>query len=77
MSAWLILIANSTAPNGSIAWLHLNSQSGGGGLIGGRADLTLIASNESLMTQDNNERVIITATTEKLTLKADKKGLTV
>jgi hypothetical protein len=29
MSAWSVLIANSTAPNGSIAWLHLNSQAGG------------------------------------------------
>lgn len=30
MSAWTILTGNSTAPVGSIAWVHLNNQAGGG-----------------------------------------------
>ena len=31
MDAWEILIGNSTAPDGSDVWAHLNSQSGGTG----------------------------------------------
>lgn len=30
MTAWSILTANSTSPNGSTAWAHLNAQQGGG-----------------------------------------------
>lgn len=30
-TAWDLLIENSTAPGGSTAWEHLNSQDGGGG----------------------------------------------
>ena len=30
--AWEILIGNSSAPAGSDAWTHLNSQQGGGGV---------------------------------------------
>ncbi len=30
MTAWHVLTANSTASGGSTAWLHLNSQAGGG-----------------------------------------------
>tara|TARA_B110000503_G_scaffold131751_1_gene206809 strand:+ start:581 stop:832 length:252 start_codon:yes stop_codon:yes gene_type:complete len=30
MTAWQILISQSTAIAGSIAWVHLNSQGGGG-----------------------------------------------
>ena len=33
MTAWAILIANSTVSDNSIAWLHLNSQAGGGGTV--------------------------------------------
>lgn len=33
MIAWDILVANSTAPATSIAWVHLNSQGGGSGII--------------------------------------------
>ena len=31
MTAWSILTGNSTAPEGSTAWVHLNNQQGGGG----------------------------------------------
>ena len=31
MSAWSVLIGNSTVPSDSIAWLHLNNQAGGVG----------------------------------------------
>lgn len=31
MSAWTVLIGNSTVPNNSIAWLHLNNQNQGTG----------------------------------------------
>lgn len=76
MTAWDILIANSTAPNGSIAWLHLNSQTGGG-LIGGRADLAITATSEVLATQDNNESIDLISGSEGITLNADSKGLEV
>ena len=52
MSAWTILTGNSTAPQGSTAWIHLNNQAGGSGggdiIVGGilSADIDTILNAE-------------------------------
>ncbi len=53
MSAWDILIANSTLPADAIAWDHLNNQAGGTG--SGETIITggfLTANIESILTAD-------------------------
>ena len=55
MSAWTILTGNSTAPNGSTAWIHLNNQAGGSGggtiIVGGE----LSANADTLLDADIGE----------------------
>lgn len=52
MTAWDVLIANSTAPAGSTAWVHLNNQSGGGG------QTVYIPYKESFVFEDAEELIL-------------------
>lgn len=59
MSAWTILVGNSTAPANSIAWLHLNSQTGGAGgdifigpILSASADMQLTAEIGEVLSAD-------------------------
>lgn len=66
-----------SALSGVTARDHFLAITQGGGIIGGRADLVINATNETLLTSDSNELISIAAEDLSITLKADKKGLTV
>ncbi len=57
MIAWDLLIVSSTAPVSSIAWVHLNSQNGGGCSGLGDADIKL---------SDGSEKLTMTAKSETI-----------
>lgn len=83
MTAWAILIANSTVSDNSIAWLHLNSQQIGSGtvIIGGNLTANiedlLSASTDDLLTSnisddlDVNAEVELSVTTDQEILEAE------
>lgn len=79
MNLWQIITGTSALPIqvGNNLWDHLNNQQGGGGGLGGRADLALSATNESLVTFGNDQSISMTADSSGIKLKADKEGLTV
>ena len=64
MTAWSILVANSTAPANSVAWIHLNNQAGGGStiIIGGdlmaSIDVSLSASVGDALSANIQSRVL-------------------
>jgi len=69
MTAWSILTGNSTAPIGSIAWVHLNNQVGDGGgtvIIGGNRTANMELSLAS------NIMVALSSSLKSLKLTADK-----
>jgi len=82
MIAWDILVANSTAPAASIAWVHLNSHGGGGTVIVGGirfADITqniaadvgeALASNIETATIEADIGTAISADTSQQILEA-------
>lgn len=73
MTAWNLLIANSSAPNGSTAWMHLNSQSSGGStIIGGKltADFSRSVSADIGISLSTNLNAEILSADMELSLSA-------
>jgi len=73
MTAWQVLTANSTAPNGSTAWAHLQAQEGGGGggdvIINPIAQLNSQLSSGSLTASSADGSLTLTPTGAVLTIQ--------
>ena len=71
-----LILAASTLAQGATLRLHLqNLNAGGGGIVGGRADLVITDNNETIAIKDNNEIVTIKSESIGIKLKADNTGL--
>ena len=70
MDAWDILRAESTAPNGSDAWVLLNNIEGGGGVIGiGLFDGDIIGADQTLRLSEPNNRLAFVKGTDTLEIE--------
>ena len=67
MTAWSVLIGNSTLPASAIAWNHLNNQAGGGGgsiIVGGIRTANMqqsLSANASRALSANLNKIKLTA----------------
>lgn len=80
MSAWTILIGNSTVPASSIAWDHLNNQAGGSGgdvyLTGGFGIIANV--NETVLLADvKSTALLIDIDSEAIILDKDETPITI